>query len=415
MTLDLETTVTLPWLVRLRWLFFAGQGSVLLVSRASGAHLHWGVLIAAVVSYGISNLALSSAGSRSTRPALVMGGVLVLDCILLTVLLAASGASSNPFTVLYLVLITLAALVLGARWTFAISALCVLGFGLLFLLPVGHAMRHGDAGFDHHLYGMWAAFVLAAGLTAFFVSKIARAIAEQREQITALRDESARSARLASITTLAAGAAHELGSPLATIAVAAHEASLRVAAMPAAQPVANDLALILLEVDRCQEILQQLAARASQTDDERPVSFSEITTKVFDILGAALALRVDLHSDDDAPLLRLPVEQLAQAVSGLIRNSLDASASGERVAVTLDHDDAAIRIAIEDHGSGMESDLLARVGEPFFTTKEPGRGLGLGVFLARTFFESCGGQLIVESTMGVGTRVIAHLPRARAT
>ncbi len=456
MALDLEPSVTLPWLVRLRWLFFAGQLTVLAISRvtagagslgdlASLSDPHSGVLVAAIGCYGLSNLILARASARrrglpptsasastsastSTaapppRPdatARFTGAALLLDGALLTVMLAASGGSSNPFSVLYLVHITLSALVLGARWTFAISALCIAQYGLLFLLPAGHVMHHGGAGFDQHLYGMFGAFVLAAGLTAFFVGRIARAIAAQREQIAALREEAARNARLASVTTLAAGAAHELGSPLATIAVAAHEASLRVAQLPSCQPVADDLRLILLEVDRCQDILQQLAARSAQSDDTRPVSLAEIAAKVRDILGEAAARRVELSCHDDEPALRVPVEQLAQSISGLVRNSLDASerAAAEpasSVRVTLERDATHVRIAVEDRGAGIAPELLARIGEPFFTTKEPGRGLGLGVFLARTFFESYGGGLRLESTVGQGTRALAHLPRERAT
>ncbi len=419
MALDLEPTVTLPWLVRLRWLFFAGQVAVLAISSLVGESpsTHDGVLLAAVAGYGLSNLALISLGRRaqlSRRPALLMGGVLILDGVLLTAMLAASGGASNPFSVLYLVHITLSALVLGARWTFAISALCTVEYGLLFLLPAGHVMHHSGAGFDQHLYGMFAAFVLAAGLTAFFVGRIARAIAAQREQIAALREDAARNARLASVTTLAAGAAHELGSPLATIAVAAHEANLRAAT---GSPLAKDLELILLEVDRCQDILQQLAARSAQSDDTRAVSLAEVAAKVRDILRPVLgetSARLQLTCDDAQPALRVPVEQLAQSISGLVRNSLDASDPAAPVRVVMERDPTSVRIAVEDRGAGIAPELLARIGEPFFNTKEPGRGLGLGVFLARTFFESYGGGLRLESTPGRGTRVLAHLPRERA-
>lgn len=424
MAFELEPSVTLPWLVRLRWLFFAGQLAVLAFSRATGGagEQYPTVLIAAVAGYGASNLLLARAASRraarSAQPARVTGAVLILDGALLTVMLAASGGSSNPFSVLYLVHITLSALVLGARWTFAISALCIVEFGLLFLLPAGHVMHHGGTGFDQHLYGMFAAFVLAAGLIAFFVGRIAGAIAAQREQIAALREDAARNARLASVTTLAAGAAHELGSPLATIAVAAHEASLRVAALPpatpSAQPIADDLGLILLEVDRCQEILQQLAARFAQSDDARAVSLAEVAAKVREILGETHAARLELSCADSPPALRVPVEQLAQSISGLVRNSLDASGPAAPVRLTLEQDPTNVHISVEDRGSGIAPELLARIGEPFFTTKEPGRGLGLGVFLARTFFESYGGGLRLESSVGHGTRVLAHLPRERA-
>ncbi len=426
MAFDLEPSVSRPWLVRLRWLFFAGQIAVLTISRVTGADPghHRGVLIAAVAAYGLSNLALFRFWGSRAQPARLMGAVLLLDGVLLTIMLAASGGSSNPFSVLYLVHITLAALVLGARWTFAVSALCILEYSLLFLMPQAHH-HHGSAGFDQHLYGMFAAFVLAAALIAFFVGKIARAIAAQREQIAALREDAARNARLASITTLAAGAAHELGSPLATIAVAAHEASLRlnaaaaVASSPAPSaaavaPIASDLRLILLEVDRCQDILSQLAARSAQADDPRPISLDKLAEELRqlsrELHGEAAASRLDIHAGDATPALRVPVEQLAQSLAALVKNALDASAVDEQVRVTLQRQPRGVRIAVADRGAGIEPERLPHVGEPFFTTKEPGRGLGLGVFLARAFFESQGGTLRIESTLGRGTTVVGELP-----
>lgn len=419
MAFDLEPSVSRPWLVRLRWLFFAGQIAVLAISRVTGADPghHRDILIAAVAAYGLSNLALFRFWGSRAHPARLMGAVLLLDGVLLTIMLAASGGSSNPFSVLYLVHITLAALVLGARWTFAVSALCVLEYSLLFLMPQAHH-HHGGAGFDQHLYGMFAAFVLAAALIAFFVGKIARAIAAQREQIAALREDAARNARLASITTLAAGAAHELGSPLATIAVAAHEASLRVnaAASSAAStsPVAADLRLILLEVDRCRDILSQLAARSAQADDPRPISLDELAEELRELSrelhGEAAAARLDIQASDAAPALRVPVEQLAQSLAALVKNALDASATGEPVRVTLQREPRGVRISVADRGAGIDPERLPHVGEPFFTTKEPGRGLGLGVFLARAFFESQGGTLRIESALGRGTTVVGELP-----
>jgi two-component system sensor histidine kinase RegB len=127
------------------------------------------------------------------------------------------------------------------------ATLSVARFGLLFLFPAGpgdvRARRMGHIpgpGFDHHLRGMWIAFVVATALTAYFVFQFSRAIGLQREQIASLREASARSARLAALTTLAAGAAHELNNPLGTIAVASHEAALALAAHPACAAVRED-------------------------------------------------------------------------------------------------------------------------------------------------------------------------------
>jgi two-component system sensor histidine kinase RegB len=415
---DLEPQVTLPWLIRLRWLALLGQISALLSARLwFSMDLDWRLLLPLLALLAASNAALSwwiERGSSRFSAAHLMGAISMLDVALLTALLGATGASSNPFTVLYLVHITLSAVVLSARWTTLLSLLSVAGFGSLFLLPAGpHAHHAGAAGFDHHLHGMWVAFVLAAGLSGFFIRRVVQAIAVQREEIAMLRELGAQNARLAALTTLAAGAAHELGSPLCTIAVAAHEAEFAVRKLAGAEGAADDLRLILLEVDRCQSILGKMAARASQTGDGAwPLSLGELAQKIGDHLGAEHSACMDLSVCGTGDPLHMPGDSLAQCVAGLIKNAIDASAAGERVTVTLTANPTNVEILVADRGSGMSSEVLSKVGEPFFTTKQPGSGLGLGVFLTRVFVESLGGALSIDSRLGSGTRALLRLPRA---
>jgi two-component system sensor histidine kinase RegB len=154
-----------------------------------------------------------------------------------------------------------------------------------------------------------------------------------------------------------------------------------------------------------------MAARAAQTtDDEVALTADELARRIRDHLGDR-GERVDLSLPARGLALHVPGEQLVQAVVALIRNALDASAPTDRVSVELTASAGDLRLAVQDHGAGIPTDVLARIGEPFFTTKQPGRGLGLGVFLARAFFESRGGALTIESTPGVGTRALVSLPR----
>ena len=413
---DLEPTVTLPWLVRLRWLFLAGQLVLFPLARWGFAvELQWWALGLALACAAISNVAIVRLHAHQNWPgARLMGGVLVLDTALLTLLLAASGGSMNPFTVFYLVYVTLSAVALSARWTMSITALSLAGFGLLFLVSrvSGAHFHDGGASLGHHLQSMWAAYALAAVLVTFFIGKITRAIAIQRDQIATLREAAERNARLAGLTTLAAGAAHELGSPLATIEVAAHEAELRASRLPEAASIANDLRLILLEVDRCQAILHQMAARATQPDDREPVPAERLADEVRAALGDERARRVEFRITA-ARVQFAKAEQMAQSIAALIRNALDASPPSSTVIVTMMRETSDVAITIEDRGTGIPEDVLTRVGEPFFTTKQPGSGMGLGVFLARTFVESRGGELVLESTPGQGTRAIVRIPAER--
>ena len=410
---DLEPTITLPWLIRLRWLFVAGQLIVCLGVRFGfDVELPWWPFAVAIAVLAGSNLLINCPPVRRRPPARVMGVVLLLDTVLLTVQLAGLGGATNPFTVMYLVYITLSAVVLSARWATAVALFSIAGFALLFAVPAEMHVHHsGPALLNPHLQGMWAAFVLAAGLTAFFVRRISRAIATQRDQIAALREAAARNARHASLATLAAGAAHELNNPLSTIAVAAHEACLRARQLPDTASVAADLDLILTQVDRCQQILHQMAARVTATDSVTTIMTTDLVAEIRRQLGARAA-RVDVRVTGEPTDLALPAAPVVQSLIALINNALDASRPDDRVLLEFDHEAGAISIEIEDRGEGIAGDVLARVGDPFFTTKPPGRGLGLGVFLARAFFESHGGELTIESTPGTGTRALARLPIA---
>lgn len=411
-----EPRVMLPWLVRLRWLGVLGQAvAVVMAERVFQLGFSTALLGSFVALAAASNLALGAlAHGLSARwsSASVMGGVMTFDTLLLTALLAASGGPMNPFTVFYLVNITLSAVVLGSRWTLLVAALSFLGFGALFLLPGdAHALHHGPQRMGAHLQGMWVAFGLATLLITFFVRKVTDAINRQREQIASLREASARNARLAAITTLAAGAAHELGSPLGTIAIAAHDAKLALDRIPDAGIIAEDLQLIALEVDRCQEILGSMAARAGQSGEGcRPLELGEMMRKVRAQLGDEPSGRIQFSVAGAGRELLLPPGQTLQSIVALARNGLDASPAGAPIVVEVSqHGDDAV-ICVADRGAGIPADLLGRVGEPFFTTKQPGRGLGLGVFLVRSFVESRGGELDIQSTPGHGTRARMRIP-----
>jgi two-component system sensor histidine kinase RegB len=409
---DLEPQASLPWLVRLRWLSLGGQVVALVCARFwFGIRLSALPLGLIIASVGASNLVLAHwlrKSPDSTSASAVVGGMLAFDTILLTALLGLSGGPMNPFSVLYLVHITLAAVVLGAHWTTSIAALCIACFGALFVLPVA-PMRSGANHMAHHLQGMWVAFTLAAVLTAYFVRRVAATIAAQREHIAALREGAARNARLASLTTLAAGAAHELGTPLGTIAVAAHEMAL--AADPAAKALLADARLISAEVERCHEILAKMSSRAgSEAGEAVQISLSELERRLRSRFDLERGQRIRLRAAAGVSSIQAPAEEFGHSLYALVKNAFDASQETGEVGVTLERDGAAVRICVEDAGVGMPTQVLAHAGEPFFTTKDPGRGLGLGLFLTRAFAESQGGELLIESELGQGTRATLRLP-----
>jgi two-component system sensor histidine kinase RegB len=267
----------------------------------------------------------------------------------------------------------------------------------------GHAHHGGQASYSAHLQGMWLAHALGAMAIATFVSALSRALRRERER-------SERTARLLGLATLAAGAAHEIGNPLATIRVAAGELERDLLERGLSGEELADLRLIDGEVGRASRVLERLAASAGELMGESPVALDlhEVVAVVLERVGER-AERVATSVPASGEPVRWPVQAVSQALLQLVRNALDASAPDARVQVVACPERDGVRIDVHDRGRGMAPAVLERVGEPFFTTR-PGQGMGLGVFIARSLVEHLGGQLELESTPGQGTVARVWLP-----
>jgi two-component system, sensor histidine kinase RegB len=414
--------ISLTWLLRLRWITAAAQTAAILVAvRLLPEELSAGPLLGLVAFGALSNLALMLRlrNPEPVQPALP-GLVLGLDVLLLTGLLYGSGGAANPFTAIYLVHITLAAVVMRGLWAWALGALSVAGFGLLFFWNVHvHSLAHmdhgGGAGLSLHLVGMWVAFAITAGLIAAFVGRVTEALRRRDEELAALRDLSARQARLAALTTLAAGVAHELGTPLGTIAVAAKELQRSAGDLGLlGSEMGQDATLIRQEVDRCRRILDQMAepSGANLGEDFGTLAWAELEADLLAGMTEADRLRLAFEWPEEA-CGPLPRRGLARALRAVVANALEATPRPGGVKVLARPAPDAWRLEVVDQGSGMAPEVLARVGEPFFSTKPAGAGMGLGLFLARTFAEQLGGGMTVSSLPGRGTEVQLSWPRAQ--
>ena len=215
-------------LVRLRWGSAAGQLLIILVAwRVADLPLPAATLFGLASLTVLTNAALWLwLGSGRSITTAWIGSIVAFDTLLLTGLLYVTGGASNPFSVFYLVQITAAASLTGSAWTWSVSALAVSCYAALFFLPAAP----GDAEAEHmaqmmagHLRGMWVALTLAAAITAYFVTRLTAGLARRDREIAVMRESAARLDRLSAVTTLAAGAAHELATPLTTVAVVAGE------------------------------------------------------------------------------------------------------------------------------------------------------------------------------------------------
>ena len=317
----------------------------------------------------------------------------------LTVVLGLTGGPMNPFSLLYLVLALGAALTLEAAGAWAVVLLGGAAYGALFLPPFNPHAHH----LDSHLLGMWFAYATVAPLTTFAVRRL-------RVRLARATEDAARSEKLAALATLAAGAAHELATPLSTIRVVAHE----LARGPAAGDdrtgrVAEDAALIEAEVERATEVLGQLSADASAGMGE---AAEALTVGELIDAGVARLSRPDRvrHDRDDphrAAVVRVPPRQAARALRGVLANAREA---GGEAALSLERRNGSVLLYVDDDGPGLSDAQLARIGEPFFTTKPPGEGMGLGVFFARAVVVAAGGTLSYERRPEGGTRARIELP-----
>jgi two-component system sensor histidine kinase RegB len=414
---ELAPNVALPWIAKLRDGMLMGQIALVLMT-------HYFFHIALPLKWISIPLALTAASNLvlhryvytfSERSAL--GLLLAFDTVCLTALLALSGGPANPFSLLFLVEITLSAVVLSRAWTWTLGALSILGFASLFWVHVrvpvfeGH---HDSEGFSVHLVGMWIAFAVGALLITVFIGKVSEALRRQEQEALQFQQRLAHHERLASIATLAAGAAHELGTPLATIAVASRDLELNGNGSSGAANIADDARLIRSQVERCSEILRQMGGRSAEPAGEMPapVTLKEICAQVKSDLSCEQRDQVDTEVAQDVTAL-LPMVAARQALSALVKNALESSAPGQHVTLAAQPKLDGVRFTVQDAGCGMSAETLNHIAEPFYTTKGAGGGLGLGTFLARLFAERLNGSLAFDSEVGIGTKAILELPIIR--
>ena len=404
--------INLSWLLRLRWGALFGQLAVILgVHLGLGLPQRLGPLFATVAVGAASNAALGLWTRRRERPIPegLTWAVMALDVVLLTVLLELSGGASNPFSALYLVHIALAAVVLREGWTWALTVLAVACFGELF---VGAPAHHHIHDMRMHLEGMWAAFALAAGFIVYFVQRVTRALAAREAELVSARAASARHDKLTALATLAAGAAHELSTPLSTIAVVARELERHLERAGQETSSLEDVRLIREQVARCRDILARMASDAGASQGESLVMLAPaaLVEQALEALPGRerVLIEVDPRAREERELVS--AHSFSQVIRGVVKNALQASASGAPVRLGLVREPHMWRLTVEDSGTGMAPEVLARAGEPFFTTKAPGEGMGLGLFLTRALLEQLGGQLVLDSTPGKGTRVTLTWP-----
>ena len=410
-----SSAINLRRLTLLRGLMVPAQVLTVLVAvYALDVELPLSALFAVVVLYA---LAAGLTGLR-LRLAYPVGEVelfaqLLLDVVVLTMLLYLSGGSTNPFVVLYLLPLSLTAAALPGRYTWAMAGVTAGCYTLLMFfyrpLPGVHA-AHGEA-FTLHVIGMWLGFLLSAALIAFFAVRMADTLRERDRLRAAMREQQLRHERVLALGTLAAGAAHELGTPLSTMAVLARELESEPGASTDAT---NKLSILRSQIDRCKDVLATLTASVGAERSEAAQGYP-LDDWLHDLVGRVSALRpnVEVRTSIEGPLPapRVVAEQtLGQAIVNVLNNAADASP--EAVELVARWNEEMLEVDVCDRGPGIAPDVAEVAGHTPVSTKQSGEGLGLGLFLANTSLQRFGGTIRLYNREGGGACAQIMLPLA---
>ncbi len=414
-----DARLGLAWLVRVRYGAVALFAFTLVVCRfALGLEVDYAWIGALLGLTLVTNFVLSFYQARATR--FVLPFVLAQDVGTLAISLALSGGAANPFSVFFLVHVALAAVLLRpvSRLDFRHLNGAVLR---RLVRPCPWRVTRTMLGTARPSRRIWR----ACGLPTHYRQRSWRTSSERFRarcggstkrprnwRILALQNE-----RLATLTSFSATAAHELASPLSTIAVAADELEVAVQRLAGNPAFFDDIRLIQKEIRRSRDILTELSSRAGESMGEMPGSTTAgaIVDGVLSQLAPRLSRRIEVEFDrgaaPDLPIVTTR-QTLVYLLHSLIRNAFEAQDETDAfgsVRLRVGRDEL-LRFRVLDRGPGVPLEILSRIGEPFVTTKSEQGGLGLGLFLARAFAERVGGTFALRARSGGGTEAELSLP-----
>jgi two-component system sensor histidine kinase RegB len=394
-----------------RWVAIIGQlFTLLLVHFSLDIRLPLVALLPAVALSAAVNMALGLAFKATTRVSERSASLLLaFDILQLVYLLALTGGLQNPFAMLLLVPVAIAATTLGRGWTFALSSLTLVAIGLLATFPGTLPWRGAALALPAlYLLAAWAALSMTTVLTAIYAWSVAEEARRRATALVATQLALAREREMSALGGQAAAAAHLLGSPLATINVIAKEL---VREVPAGSPMAGDLEVLLAQTRRCREILQGLG-RGGPLDEHDPFTRAPLSSLIEAIAheherpGTIVTVRVERPDETTEPEL-VATPELRHSLANLIDNAIRFAS--HEVVVTIRPSRQGLELMIDDDGPGFPPEVLDWLGEPYLSTRRAEGGLGLGVFIAITLLARTGASLHVDNKIK-GARVTVQWP-----
>jgi two-component system sensor histidine kinase RegB len=399
----------LETLVRLRWLAVGGQTVTVLIV---GVFLQFSMPIE-ICALLIAALAVVNAWLQFSYPAtwrLEPSSALALlafDLLQLTALLYVTGGISNPFAPLISVPVIISSAAQPIRYSLALVLMAMLAITALVFSPFPLPWHPGSSvPFEPLLLaGMWFAIVSTTSFAAFYAYRVSHEANLLSEALTATELVLQREMHLSELDGLAAAAAHELGTPLATISLVAKEMSREI---EPGHRLYDDVHLLISQAERCRDIMKRLTTLSADNEEHMKLlplsSLIEEVTAPHREFGIAIEV-VELSPRADEPMGRRNAG-IMYGLGNLIENAVDYAKS--MVTVTVIHDREKVTIMIEDDGEGFAPDILQRIGDPYVTRRNPqakAGGLGLGLFIAKTLLERSGAELSFENSPGARIKV----------
>lgn len=399
-----QRPLRLQTLVRVRWLALAGQTITLLIVAF---WLNYPVpLLACLILVLLSaafNLGLIARFGAAHRPTnLLAAAQLAFDCLQLAGLLWLTGGLQNPFALLILAPVSVSATTLPQRETLLLGLLAAF---TATVLAVSHLPLPSDPAapieLDNiYVVGLYAAILSGIAFIAAYTSRVASEARQLSDALTATELALSRQQELSALDGLAAAAAHELGTPLSTIVLAAKEMRADVRESQMDGQLAEDVDLIIEQAARCREILAKLRKLNSEGEDP----FSAVPMReLLDELSLPYGyydknIKIETDGEWDAEPVIVRNVGLLYGLGNLIENAVQFAR--KEVNLMARWDEKHIELVLTDDGPGFQPELLARIGDPYLTSRpreqnsadRPG-GLGLGVFIAKTLLERSGATI----------------------
>jgi two-component system sensor histidine kinase RegB len=410
---DATNKKNLMLLIQLRWVAVIGQiATIAFVDRILLIRLpliEMSAVVLFLVALNMVSLLRYRQKDRLTKTELLLE--LLLDVAALTIQIYLSGGASNPFISLYLLQVILGAVLLDSWSTWLLMAITAIAYVVLGFVyrPITMPHAHDGSFFNLHIQGMFICFLLAGCLMVFFTSRVQRNLRTRDTNLAELRQRSVEEDHIVRMGLLASGAAHELGTPLATLSVIVNDWKKN-AALTANPEVADEIGEMIGQLDRCKKIVSGILASSGEARAE-----GTIRTTIGKFMDDTIADWRQHHSPDSFDYVnalktdQVVISDLAirQILFNVLDNALEASPTW--IGVVVGNRDDNLVISVNDGGAGFRSDILADLGKPYRSTKSrPGAGLGL--FLVMNVVRKLGGAVSAKNGQDGGACVTLTIP-----